>query len=177
MTQLVSPGFDFAGCDPHRAAQAGLLVTLEVEGAPGPYSSLPASGTPIPGPIFQGAIVFMNTDGKAELADNDSADVDFPIMLYVAIDGDQDFDGCFVHTVTCIHGGFEFFTDKYEPAGYTPGDPLSCADSGGATDYSGYFRAAEKGEQIYGFVGAKGLDATNGVLYIIIPQGVCPALP
>jgi hypothetical protein len=179
MTQLSSPGFDFAGADPHAAAKAGLLTTLEVEGAPGPYGSLPASGTPLPGPIPPGSIVIMNTSGKAELADNDDASTDFPVMMYVAVDGDQDYDGCFVHTVTCIHGGFEFFTDQYVTAVYTPGDALTCGEAG-PPDTTGTFRAAAKGEQIYGFVGAKGLvtDADgNAVLYIIIPQGVCPAVP
>lgn len=153
------------------------MTTMVVHGAPGPYDSLPASGTPIAGPIPQGAIVVMNTSGEAILADNDDASTDFPTMMFVAIDGDQDFDGCFVHTVTCIHGGFEFKTDQYVAGAYSPMDKLTCGDSGGGTDESGMFRAAAKGEQIYGFVGANGLDSTNGVLYVIIPQGVCPAMP
>lgn len=175
MTQLRTPGFDFAGCDPHAAARAGLMTTMEVEGAPGPYDSLPASGTPIPGPIPQGAIVVMNGSGKAILADNDDASTDFPSMMFVAVDGDQDFDGCFVHTVTCIQGGFEFKTDQFTTAGYGPMDKLTCGDTAGSD--VGKFRLAAKGEQIYGFVGARGLDSINGVLYVIIPQGVCPAMP
>jgi hypothetical protein len=180
MTQLTSAGFDFAGCDPHVAAKAGLMTTMAVEGAPGPYDSLPASGTPLPGPIPQGAVVVMNASGNAELANNNPAggNVVFPQMLFVAVDGDQDFDGCYVHVVTCIQGGFEFHTDQYVGGvGYTPGAALTCGDDTGMVDYSGMFRAAVKGEQIYGFVGARGLDTTNSVLYVIIPQGVCPAVP
>lgn len=176
MTQLRTPGFDFAGCDPHAAARAGLMTTMEVEGAPGPYDSLPASGTPIPGPIPQGAIVVMNGSGKAILADNTAVTTDAPSMMFVAVDGDQDFDGCYVHVVTCIQGGFEFKTDQFVAGGYAPMDKLTCGEVG-PPDRRGKFRLAAKGEQIYGFVGARGLDSINGVLYVIIPQGVCPAMP
>jgi hypothetical protein len=119
----------------------------------------------------------MDVNGEAIIADNDDATTDFPVMMYVAVDGDQDFDGCFVHTVTCIHGGFEFFTDQFvTSAGYVPGLALTCGEAG-PPDTTGQFRAAVKGEQIYGFVGAKGYDSTADVLYVIIPQGVCPAVP
>lgn len=176
---LLNSKFDVVSRDPLATARAGLTVILDVEGAPSPYGSPSGSGTPIPGNISAGSIVVMNANGKAVLADNNPAAV-FPViapeMLYVTVDGDRDFDGAFVHSLTCIHGGMEIVTELYQPGlGYTPGTKLTCGDSVGIVNYSGYFRPAVVGEQIYGMVGSDGLDTVENTLHVIIPQGISPA--
>ena len=184
MTALEST-FDIISHDPHPNARAGLMTVLDVEGAIGPYGAgAPYTGTPVPGSIYPGMIVVMNNAGNAEIANNNPAppgNVAFPAMLFVAIDGDRDFDGAFVHRITCIQGGMEIVTDLYVPnPALLPGVMLTCGDDVAAPpDYSGYFRIAVKGEQIYGMVGSDGIDATvtPSTLHIIIPQGISPALP
>lgn len=179
MTQLNSK-FDVVSRDPHPNARAGLMVILDVEGAVGPYGpGAPGTGTPVPGNIAAGMIVVMNANGRAEIADNNPAppgNVAAPEMLYVTVDGDRDFDGAFVHRLTTIHGGMEIVTELFVPGlGYTPGTKLTCGDSTGVVNYSGYFRPAVAGEQIYGMVGSDGLDTVENTLHVIIPQGISPA--
>jgi hypothetical protein len=166
--------FDIIGHDPHANARAGLMTVLEVEGFSGPYASLPASGTPSPGDIPAGAIVVMNANGNAVAADNGDALTDAPSMLFVTVDGDQDYSGAFVGKLTCIQGGAEFQLDpeNFVAASYTPGQWLSCATGADA----GKFRAVASGEQIYGMVGQLGQDTTKNTLHVIIPQGIAPAL-
>lgn len=166
--------FDVDGHDPHKNAQAGLTSVFHVEGAASPYDSLPASGTPVAGDIFRGAIIVMNANGNVVLADNANALTDAPCMLWVTVDGDQDYDGAFVHNITCIQGGAEYTLDvtNFVAGSYAPGDLLSC----GSGAEAGLFRAVASGEQIYGQVGARGQDTTNNTLRIIVPQGISPAL-
>ncbi len=172
---ILNSQFDFASHDPHKGALAGLLTVLAVKNAPNPYSSLPAGGTPVAGAIAAGSIVIMDTTGEAILADNAAAITNAPCMLFITVDGDQDYDGAFVHKITCIQGGGEFLldTNNFVAGVYTPGQMLTCASGADA----GKFRAAASGEQIYGVVGAEGLDTVNGTLSIIIPQGIAPAMP
>ena len=174
---ILNSQFDVISRDPHKNALAGLMVVLDVKNPPSPYGSLPASGTPVPGSIAAGTIVVMDNTGKAIAADNDDALTDAPQMLFIAVDGDQDYDGAFVHKLTCIQGGGEFQLDtgNYVAGPYDPGDKLTCGDTG--TTSVGQFRLAASGEQIYGMVGADGQDVVKGVLYIIIPQGISPAMP
>lgn len=176
MTILTSQ-FDVISRDPHPNARAGLMVVLDVNNPPSPYSSLPASGTPVAGDIPAGAIVVMNSSGKAILADNDDASTNAPQMFFITVDGDQDLDGAFVHKLTCIQGGGEFLLDtgNFESDTYAPGDLLTCGDAAGSSE--GQFRKAASGEQIYGMVGPDGYDSVNDTLAIIIPQGISPALP
>jgi hypothetical protein len=174
MTILTSK-FDVVSHDPHPNARAGLVIILDVEGAPSPWTSTSSSGTPVPGTIAAGSIVVMNTNGNAILADNVAALTNAPQMFYVTIDGDMDFDGAFMHRITCIQGGCEIVTDLFVADTYLPGDMLTCGDSSGGTNYSGYFRKATTGEQIYGMVGSDGYSTTDATLSIVIPQGICPA--
>jgi hypothetical protein len=175
MTQLNSK-FDVVSRDPHPNARAGLMVILDVEGATGPYGvGAPNTGTPIPGNIAAGMIVVMNASGRAIVADNVAALTDAPQMFYVAIDGDMDYDGAFVHRITTIQGGMEIVTDLFVADAYLPGDKLTCGDSAGLVDYSGYFRKAVATEQIYGLVGSDGLNTIENTLHVIIPQGISPA--
>lgn len=174
---ILNSNFDIIGHDPHANARAGLMTVLDVEGFAGPYASLPASGTPQPGDIPAGAIVVMNASGNAVLADNDDALTDAPCMLFVTVDGDQDYSGAFVGKLTCIQGGAEFQLDaeNFVAGSYSPRDLLTCGDAG--TSSEGQFRAATSGEQIYGMVGQLGQDTTKNTLHVIIPQGIAPALP
>lgn len=178
MTQLNSL-FDIVSRDPHPNARAGLMVVLDVEGAIGPYGvGAPYTGTPVAGNIYPGMIVVMNTSGNAIIANNDHADTNAPQMYFTAIDGDRDFDGAFVHRITCIQGGMEIVTDLFVvDAALEPGVKLTCGDDTGVPDYSGYFRIAAAKEQIYGMVGSDGYNSTDGTLHIIIPQGICPVVP
>jgi hypothetical protein len=157
MTQLSSK-FDIISHDPHPAALASQMVVLAVAGAPGPAPS----GTPTPGAITAGTIVVMNASGEAIPADNDNASTDAPCMMFVAIDGNVDYDGAFVHKITCMAGGGELEVENYVAAAYVPGEMLTCGH-------------AATGEQIYGVVGPQGLDTVNNVLDVIVPQGIAPA--
>ena len=172
---ILNSQFDIISHDPHRNALAGLMTVLEVNNAPGPYDSLPASGTPVAGDIKAGNIVQMNTSGKAVKADNDDALSNAPAMMFIAADGDVDYDGAFVHKITCIQGGGEFLldTNNFVADTYTPGNFLTCGHTAGSS--VGLFRKAAAGEQIYGMVGQDGYDASKGTLHIIIPQGISPA--
>jgi hypothetical protein len=170
---LLNSQFDVISHDPHPNAQAGLMVLLDVQDPPGPYSSLPASGTPRPGTFFPGAIVAMNDQGNAVLADG--AAVTAPAFLYITVDGNQDYDGAFVHKLTCIQGGGEFTLDvnNFVADSYAPGMMLTCANG----DDAGKFRLAVGGEPIYGIVGNRGADASKGTLHVLIPQGISVAAP
>lgn len=172
---LLNVEFDVVSHDPHANAKAAMMVMLDVEGYAGPYAALPATGTPQPGDIFPGAIVVMNANGKALKADNDDALTDAPALLFTSLDGDQDLDGAFVGKITCLQGGMELKLGQpnFVAAAYTPGDKLTCANT---ATHAGKFRAATSGEQIYGVVGARGLDATLNILYVIVPAGISPAV-
>jgi len=169
--------FDVISHDPHSNAKASLMTVLDVDGFAGPYASLPASGTPQAGDIPAGSIVVMNTSGNAVLADNDDSSTDAPCMLFITVDGDQDYSGAFVGKLTCIQGGGEFQLDpaNFVAGTYNPGDFLTCGDAGTSTE--GQVRAAASGEQIYGMVGQLGQDTSKNTLHVIIPQGIAPALP
>lgn len=181
MTILTSK-FNFRGRDPHPAALASLTTVLAVHGALGPYSTPGGSGTPVVGPIFRGAIVCMDANGEAILADSDATNVAYQsdqikTPFFVAVDGDQDFDGAFVHKVSCIQGGAEFLTDQFTvDPGLIPGAPLCPGGTIGGD--VGMFRLAiptivpATDEQVYGYVGSEGYNTVTGLLHVIIPQGV-----
>jgi hypothetical protein len=168
---ILTSKFDIITHDPPEYAKAGLAMVLSVYGAP----AVSSSGTPTAGTIPAGSIVVMDSDGLAIPADNDDATTHAPKLMFVTVDGDMDYDGSFVHKLTCIQGGIEILTDQYLSASYTPGDMLTCGQAS-ATACIGKFRAAASGEQIYGVVGPLGLNATTGVLDVIIPQGISPAV-
>ena len=83
---LLNSQFDVIGHDPLKTARAGLMTVLAVEGAGNPYSSLPASGTPVAGDIPSGTIVVMNSSGNAIVADNALATTHAPQMFFVTVD-------------------------------------------------------------------------------------------
>ena len=172
---LLSSQFDVISHDPHPNARAGLMVVLPVAGAASPYDSLPASGTPVAGDIPPGMCIAMNSDGEAVPADQD--DITPPAILFITVDGDQDYDGAFVHKITCIQGGGEFRldTDNFDTDTYAPGDVLTPDD--GTTGVAGVWRKAASTEAAYAIVGPEGADTTKGTLDILIPQGWAPAMP
>jgi hypothetical protein len=168
---ILTSNFDIITHDPPENAKAGLALVLSVYGAPAPG----AGGTPTAGSIPAGSIIVMNANGLAILADNDDATTHAPKLFFVTIDGDQDYDGSFVHKITCVQGGIEILTPQYVSASYAPGAMLTCGQASGGTSTVGKFRAVASGEQIYGVVGPLGLNATTAVLDVIIPQGISPA--
>jgi hypothetical protein len=167
---ILTSNFDIITHDPPENAKAGLAMVLSVYGAPAPG----AGGTPTAGSIPAGSIVVMNGSGLAIPADNDDATTHAPKLFFVTIDGDQDYDGSFVHKITCVQGGIEILTPQYVTASYAPGAMLTCGQASGTASV-GKFRAVGSGEQIYGVVGPLGLDSTKLVLDVIIPQGISPA--
>jgi hypothetical protein len=181
MTILTSK-FNFRGRDPHPAAKASLATVLKVAGALGPYSTPGGSGTPVVGPIFRGAIVCMDVNGEAILADSDVTNLAYQATqqktpFFVAVDGDQDFDGAFVHKVTALQGGMEILTDQFTvDPGLIPGAPVCPGGTIGGD--VGMFRLAvptivpATDEQVYGYVGSEGYNTVTGLLHVIIPQGV-----
>jgi hypothetical protein len=124
----------------------------------------------------------MNTDGEAILADSDVTNVAYQATqqktpFFVAVDGDMDYDGAYVHKVTCVQGGTEFVTDQFTTdPGLIPGAPLCPGGTIGGD--IGMFRLAVPtivpgtDEQVYGYVGSEGVNTTTGLLHVIIPQGV-----
>jgi hypothetical protein len=148
MTQLNSK-FDVISHDPHPAALASQMVMLDVKNAPAPQPS----GTPTPGNIYPGTIA--------------------PCLFFVALDGDVDYDGAFVHTLTAMAGGGELQVENYVSDTYAPGDMLTCGDAGSSSE--GQWRKATGGEQIYGVVGPLGQDTVENTLDVIVPQGIAPA--
>jgi hypothetical protein len=109
----------------------------------------------------------MDTDGTAILAT--TGDVTTRLnakMVFVTIDGNKDFSGSFVQKLTVLHGGFTMSTDQYDLASGALNVPGTLV-----TFKSGKVHAAGATDQFLGVVGPAGLDAVNGVLQVIVPQG------
>lgn len=175
---LFASKFDITTEDPHPNAQAGLMISLDVDDSllPSPLHS--TEGTPVAGVIPAGAVVYMNpaNDGKALLADGVDVQTNDKIMYFVTVDGDMDFDGAGYHRITCIQGGCRITTDQFVAnPGLVPGVQLTPGTTIGV-DVGKFILKTDAGydskEQTYGFVGPEGYDATNGTLDVIIPQGV-----
>jgi hypothetical protein len=169
MTLLASK-FDIVTCDPHPAALASLGLTLDVYDAAGPD----AYGTPVAGSIQAGMICIMDSanSGEAIVADNDDAKTNAPCLMFIAVDGNADYDGSFTGKCTFIQGGVRIKAPYYVSTSYTIGDILTCDNTTG-----GSFRAAAQGESCYGVVGPLGLNSTDAVLDVIIPQGISMGHP
>jgi len=123
----------------------------------------------------------MKNNGKAILCDPAAVGYPLskPVLLFVTVDGDKDYDGAFVHKITCIQGGGEFQLDtvNFVAGAYTPGALLKPASGANAGKFTLATPGAAPGpgtEHIYGMVGADGYNSTKGTLHIIIPQGMCP---
>jgi hypothetical protein len=138
------------------------MVIMDVAGAPGPA----ISGTPVAGTIHPGDIVMMDANGQAVLGDNAAWTTATPILYMVAVDGDMDYDGAFLHRLTCLTGGLEMNTERFVAGVYTPGQPLTVGTGGSAGQLLGLTLA---GQPLIGFVGPNGTNA-DGTLDVLIPQ-------
>ena len=163
-------------------ALAALAQVLNVDTSTQTGSTLySTNGTPVtPSAIAlaPGTVVNMNTVGNAVASTATdlslgSGYTNTPQMFFVTIDGNTDFSGRFVRKLTVLQGGFTMLTDQYSTANggsFTPGQPVTVLSGllvprvNGTVDFSKF--------QIYGFVGPAGLDSVNGVLQVIVPQGV-----
>lgn len=175
---ILNSKFDIIGRDPHSNARAGLLVVLPVYQGGATWVD-PSTGSPVAGSIVAGTIVAMNDSGEAVVADNTTTRQGaYPSLLFTTIDGDTDFDGAFVHKITCIQGGAEFKLGATANvsgtlASFTPGKPLMVGTSATA----GKWLLATSNKQIYGYVGQDGYDSTTETVSVIVPQGVSPMMP
>lgn len=157
---ILNSKFDIVSVD-NPVALAALAQVLTVPGG----MTLNAEGTPVAGVIPAGAIVRMDTDGTAILAT--TADVTTRLnakMVFITIDGNKDFTGAFVQKLTVLQGGFTMLTDQYNVTSYTPGMLV--------TFDTGKIKPAGATDQFIGVVGPAGLDSVNGVLQVIVPQGL-----
>jgi hypothetical protein len=158
---ILNSKFDIVSVD-NPVALAALAQVLTVPGG----MTLNSEGTPLAGTIPAGAIVTQDTDGTAILAttgDVAAARLNAK-MVFVAIDGNKDFSGSFVQKLTVLQGGFTMLTDQYAAGAYGPGKPVSFA--------AGKITLAGATDQFIGVVGPAGLDSVNGVLQVIVPQGL-----
>lgn len=159
---ILNSKFDIVSVD-NPVALAALAQVLTVPGG----MTLNSEGTPIAGVIPAGAIVTMDVaDGTAVLAttgDVAAARLNAQ-MVFVTIDGNKDFSGSFVQKLTVLQGGFTMLTDQYDAGAYAPGKPVSFN--------AGKIKLAGATDQFIGVVGPAGLDAVNGVLQVIVPQGL-----
>lgn len=162
----LSSKFDIVSVD-NPVALAALAQVLPVAGG----MTLNSEGTPVPGTIPAGAIVTMDTSGNAVLATTGDVSSDVAAnamnrkLVFVTIDGNKDFSGSFVQKLTVLQGGFTMKTDQYDAGAYLPGKLVSF-NSGKVK-----LADADGSDQILGAVGPNGLDAVNGVLEVIVPQG------
>ncbi|RKY28718.1 MAG: hypothetical protein DRP83_00020 [Planctomycetota bacterium] len=154
--------FDIVTRDPHPNALASLMVILDVAGAPGPAPS----GTPVAGTIGPGTIVMMDAAGEAVLGDSGAWAAATPIMYMVAVDGDMDYDGAFLHRITTLEGGLQMKTEQFVAGVYVPGQPLTVGTGPTAGQLLGLTLA---GEPLVAFVGPNGVNA-DGTLDVIMPQ-------
>jgi hypothetical protein len=163
---LLNSKFDIVSVD--NAVSLASLAQVLTTGT----MSLNTNGTPVAGTIQPGMLVMMNSSGTAVLAQSPTknpftaggADGN-PVLIFVTVDGDVDYSGAFVKKITCLHGGVTIKTDQYNAGAYVPGAPVVA--NAGKFDLA----TADEVKQIVGFVGPNGLDATNGVLEVILPQG------
>lgn len=151
---MLNSKFDIVSVD-NPTALAALAQVLPVDSPP----ALGPNGTPQAGTIPPGAIVVMNTVGKAVLGTT-AAD---PQLVFVTVDGNMDYSGAFVQKLTCLHGGVTIKTDQFIPGAYQPGLAVSFS--------AGKVKLRAAGEQIIGFVGPGGNNLVDGVLEVILPQG------
>jgi len=158
---ILNSKFDIVSVD-NPVAVAALAQVLAVPGG----MTLNSEGTPVAGTIPAGAIVVMDTTTGEALLGTTGDVVASRLnaqMAFVAIDGNQDFTGSFVQKLTVLNGGFTMNTDQFVAGPYTPGVLVSFS--------AGKVTVAGATDQIIGAVGPAGLDAINGVLQVIVPQG------
>lgn len=156
--------FDIVTRDPHPNALASLMVILDVATPP----PVTVAGTPTPGTIGPGTIVMMDANGDAILGDRAAWGLATPFMFAVAVDGDMDYDGAFLHRLTCLEGGLQMKTEQYDTGAgpYVPGAPLTVGTVGTAGQLEPLTLA---GQPLVAFVGPNGVNS-DGTLDVIMPQ-------
>ena len=159
---LLNSKFDIVSVD-NPLAVAALAQVLEVDNPP----AIGVNGTPTPGTIPPGAIVMMNSSGKAVLATSINPLAALPVLPFVTIDGNMDYSGAFVQKLTVFAGGYTMKTDQYTNAAFLPGLPVTFAAGKVVLMVIGDLGI----KQVFGFVGPGGLDTVEGVLEVIVPQG------
>lgn len=161
---------------PLRGGEAGIwlsrlaqeVVDAQASGSgPGQDDS---AGTPTAGTIVPGQIVELNASGNLALATQCDLSARTAKLYLLVHSGNKDFSGSFVGKLNCVHGGVRFVTDKFDAGSYSPGDALVIS-SGTAGNL---MKKAAVGDhiQVVGVVGPDGLDATTGVLDVIMAQGL-----
>lgn len=164
---LLNSKFDIVSVD-NPMALAAIAQVLAVDSPP----ALGINGTPTPGTIPPGAIIEMNSAGKAVLASAVDV-VAAPLtakMAFVTLDGNKDLSGAFVQKLTVLAGGFTMLTDQYVAGAFLPGLQVSYGTTGGGNAGKVILRTATT-QPLLGVVGPAGLDTVNGVLQVIVPQG------
>jgi len=163
---ILNSKFDITSVD-NPVALAALAQVLRVPGG----MTLNSEGTPVAGTIPAGTILRMDVDGTAitattaDISTNVAVNAQNKVMTFITIDGNKDFTGSFVQKLTVLNGGFTMLTDQFDAGAYTPGKLVSF--NGGKIKLAD----ADGSDQIIGVVGPAGLDAVNGVLEVIVPQG------
>ena len=162
---LLNSQFDICSID-NPQALAALAQSLPVDSPPG----LDVNGTPQAGTIPAGTVVMMNAAGNAVPAATPDISAANKVLPFVAIDGNQDFDGRFVEVLTVLHGGFTMWTDQFVAGAYEPRLPVTFGTTVPGKVELLTNRATQ---QLLGFVGPKGLDTTTtpNRLHVIVPQG------
>lgn len=163
---LLNSKFDIVSVD-NPMALAAIAQVLAVDSPP----ALGSEGTPTAGVIPPGAIIEMNSVGKAVLASAvniSGAGALNAKLAFVTLDGNTDFSGSFVQKLTVLAGGFTMLTDRFVAAAYLPGLQVSYGAGGNAGKI---ILRTEVTQPLLGVVGPAGLDLVNGVLQVIVPQG------
>jgi hypothetical protein len=151
--------FDITSVD-NPMATAALAQVLDVAAA----AALNSNGTPVAGAITAGKVVKMDAAGKAVLATTTNVTTGDLVPVFVTIDGNDDYSGSFVWKLTVLQGGFTMVTDQFDAGTYTPGVLVSFN--------AGNIKVAATNDQVIGYVGPLGADATNGTVQIVVPQGL-----
>lgn len=120
------------------------------------------NGTPALGTLISGQVVTLNSNGYWDLATSPDLSVpNFPIVMGVMHDGDEDFDGAYTGKPVVLVGLCEILTDQISSGtNFPPGSPLTVS--------AGKFllkSSAASGLQVVGRVGNRGYN--NGVLHVM----------
>lgn len=126
------------------------------------------NGTPTAGTVTPGQVVVVNAQGTLDLATSPTLNSAVPILPFIVFSGDDDFSGSLVGDLLIFHGGARFDTEKYDGITYNPGDWL-IASAGTPGNFAP--KVGSDNRQIIAQVGPRGLS--NGVLDVVMPQGVC----
>lgn len=165
--------FQMTGRSPLNGAQSGIWESFqpaEIAAAilAGTGAGMPdANGTPTAGTITPGTVLVLGSAGTVDLMTSGDLTAAHAQLPWITFAGDDDLSGRTVGEVLVFHGGARFDTERCNTgSSYTVGAPLIA--SAGILQPKA---AVADHIQIVGFVGPRGYQ--NGVLDVIMPQGVC----